>query len=342
MNKKTNYNPQQKENQLRAESESWDTTKIETAKSGDIPIIDLRSYFENPKETTLASLAEKLHHVSTKVGFFYVIGHDIPAELMTQTFAEIERFHSLPLVEKMKIQMDRADFSIGGVGYLPFQNRKLPTRKKGNANEAFIIKRQSGVKPVTLADNQWISESILPGFNHNIKAYAKAMEQLALKLLPVYSRALKVPANFFEEGFQSPMYRLRMTKYPSIKQYDTDEFGIAPHVDSTFITLLAQDKEGLVIYSEQRKCWINAPVVKDAFIVNTGELLRQWTNDYFISVKHFANNNTGEGVRYSIPFFFNATADYRMHCVPTCCSETNPSKYPPFSYLESQASVQGE
>lgn len=336
------YNPHAKEAQLRAESEAWDTTKIQSAQADDIPIIDLTNYFANPTEIELDKAAEELLYASTKVGFFYLKGHGIPPDLIEQTFAESKRFHALPLAPKMAIQMDQPDFPVGGVGYLPFQNRKLPTRKKGNANEAFIIKRQGGKKAVSLADNHWLNETILPGFRHNIEQYAARMEALALKLLPIYCRALKVDADFFTEGFTSPMYRLRMTKYPSIKKYETDEFGIAPHVDSTFITLLAQDKEGLIIFNEQRKCWIAAPVVKDAFIVNTGELLRQWTNDYFISVKHFANNNRLDTTRYSIPFFFNANADYRMHCIPTCQSEKNPPKYPPFSYLESQASVQGE
>lgn len=337
------YNAHQKEAELRSESEAWDTSKIEVAQPGDIPILDLQPYFDHPSEAILNRLAEQLLYVSTKIGFFYITGHSISKSLMEQTFREIKRFHKLPLADKMAIRMDQPDFPIGGVGYLPFQNRKLPTRKKGNANEAFIIKRQTaGNQPITLADNQWIAETKLPGFRKNIEAYAVAMEALALKLLPIYSRALNVRSDFFEAGFQSPMYRLRMTKYPSIKNYEEDEFGIAPHVDSTFITILAQDQAGLVIFNEKRKCWIYAPVVEDAFIVNTGELLRQWTNDYFISVKHFANNNKGEGVRYSIPFFFNATADYRMECIPTCCSDTNPPKYPAFSYLESQASVQGE
>lgn len=208
MNNQVPYNPQKKENQLRAESESWDTANIKDAEPGDIPIIDLKPYFDNPCEATLSELAKKLHYVSTKVGFFYIIGHGIAPELMDQTFAEVKRFHSLPLAEKMKIQMDRKDFPIGGVGYLPFQNRKLPTRKKGNANEAFILKRQSGAKPVSLADNQWISESILPDFRKHIETYAVKMEELALKLLPVYSRALNVKSDFFNEGFKSPMYRL--------------------------------------------------------------------------------------------------------------------------------------
>ncbi len=340
--KNTPYNPHAKEAQLRTESESWDTSSIELANQDDIPIIDLEPYFLKQSEEELEKLAEELLYASTKVGFFYIVGHGVSEQIISQTFRESKRFHSLPLEEKNQLKMDREDWPVGGVGYLPFQNRKLPTRKKGNANEAFIIKRQLGKANITLNDNQWPQESALPGFRHNIETYANTLEKLALKLLPVYARALKVDTQFFDGGFKGPMYRLRMTKYPPIKAYEADEFGIAPHVDTTFITILAQDSEGLVIFNEKKKSWMRAPIVEGSFIVNTGELLRQWTNDYFISVKHFANNNFSDSPRYSIPFFFNADADYRMHCIPSCCSEENPPKYPPFSYSESQATVQGE
>lgn len=343
MTNEKSYNPHKKEAQLRAESETWDTSKITRATAEDIPIIDFKDYFTNPTEDKLTELAAQLLYASTEVGFYYLKGHGVSNEVIQEAFAASKRFHNLPLAQKHTIKMDREEWPVGGVGYLPFHTRKLPTRKKGNANEAFLIKRQiTGNKSITLDDNQWLAETILPGFRQTVETYAAAMERLALKLLPIYCRALKVKSDFFEAGFTTPMYRLRMTKYPSIKAYEEDEFGIAPHVDSTFITILAQDKEGLVIYNEKKQDWMLAPVIPDAFIINTGELLRQWTNDYFLSIKHFANNNNADTPRYSIPFFFNANADYRMHCIPTCCSERNPPKYPPFSYLESQASVQGE
>ena len=132
-----------------------------------------------------------------------------------------------------------------------------------------------------------------------------------------------------------------MTHYPPLPCGAGDEFGIAPHVDTTFCTILAQDRPGLCIFSERRGEWIGAPLIEDAFIVNSGELLRQWTNDCFISVKHFANNN-GTDSRYSIPFFLNANSDYQMACVPSCCGPGNPAKYPTISYNQSQGVVQGE
>ena len=344
------YDAHAKEAALRAASESWDTTHVDrtAARNNDdddddnndddeIPRIDLR-HAEH-------QVVQQLRRACTHVGFYYLLGHGISDQQRSEIFAAVREFHNLPSNVKEKLRMDRQGFPVGGVGYLPFHHRKLPTRKKGNANEAFIVKRQTGkTVNIDLQDNQWPSEAVLPGFREKVIAYANAMEQLALKLLPLYAKALDLDPQFFDEAFTRPMYRLRMTKYPPVQAYEAEEFGIAPHVDTSFFTLLDQDSPGLVIFSEQRKCWIQAPLVEGALIVNTGELLRQWTNDMFLSVKHFANHNTelGASPRYSIPFFFNANADYRMHCIPTCCSEDCPPKYPPFSYEESQAIAQGE
>ena len=335
----TRYDAHAKEAELRAASEAWDiaTTLSETARDEDIPLIDLSS-----------ATSKQLRHACTKVGFYYLVGHGISATLRKETFAAIRDFYNLPQHVKETLRMDRQGFPVGGVGYLPYHHRKLPTRKKGNANEAFIVKRQTGkTVSIRLEDNQWPAETVLPGFQRTIMAYANAMEQLALKLLPLYAAALDLDTHFFDEAFTSPCYRLRMTKYPPVQAYEADEFGIAPHVDTSFFTILDQDSPGLVIYCEQRQCWLKAPLVEGALIVNTGELLRQWTNDVFVSVKHFANHNvtteSSATPRFSIPFFFNANADYCMHCIPTCCSlDSNPPKYPPFSYEESQAIAQGE
>lgn len=148
--------------------------------------------------------------------------------------------------------------------------------------------------------------------------------------------------SFFDEAFIEPQYRLRMTHYPPIVDPSPDGFGISPNVDTTFCTILAQDSPGLTIFDERRKGWIKVPLLKDAFVVNSGELLRQWTNDRFISVKHFANNNAGTTSRYSVPFFFNANTNFKMTRVPSCCGPDNLARYPAISYAESRAVAQGE
>ena len=333
------FDPFTKEAALRNESATWDTSNIETANPGDIPIIDLSEYFLSNSESALEKIVAELHDACTNVGFCSIIGHQFPENLLNQAFAEARRFHALDAGTKQSILMDREDWPLKGVGYLPVRNRKLPARDKGNLNESIVFKRDH---IASLDENQWPPEQKLPGFRQNIETYTNEVEILSKRLLPIYARALKLDADFFNPAFTRPLYRMRLTHYPSIKNKDADEFGIAPHVDTTFFTILAQNSPGLVIYSEPRQCWIHAPVIENAFIVNSGELLKQWSNDYFISVKHFANNNAGDEPRYSIPFFFNANADYPMTCLPTCCDKDNPPKYPTISYLESQGVVQGE
>jgi len=333
------FDPVAKEQQLRSESDTWNTSRIEDAQTGDIPVIDLQALFCNPDEAALTQLAGELRDACESVGFFSIIGHQVPTSLINSMFDFAQKFHALPLAEKHAIAMDRPDWPVGGMGYLPVKHRKLPARDKGNLNEAFIVKCDH---KLTMDDNQWPTGSSLPGFREVVEQYAVALEGLGKRLLPIFARALGMQADYFDAAFVAPLYRLRMTHYPPQYEVADDEFGIAPHVDTTFCTILAQDRPGLTIFSERRQQWIRAPLLEGAFIVNSGELLRTWTNDRFISVKHFANNNIGSESRYSIPFFLNANSDYRMSCVPSCCGPDNPAKYPPISYAESQAVVQGE
>lgn len=284
-------------------------------------------------------MAAEVRTACEEVGFFSIRGHGVPWKQIEETFAQVRAFHDLPTDAKLAVRMDRDDWPHGGMGYLPMKNFKLPARSKANFNEAFLIKCDH---EIGMNDNQWPDPDLIPNFRATAESYAATMNALGKSLLPAFARALDMPANYFDEAFSAPMYRLRMTHYPPIGDLAGDEFGINPHVDTTFCTTLAQDSPGLTIYSERRNTWLKVPMLEDAFAVNTGELLRQWTNDRFISVKHFANNNTGENPRYSIPFFFNANAHHVMECVPSCFDENKPPKYPPVSYAASQAVAQGE
>ena len=333
------FNAQAKEQQLKNDSEQWDTSQPEDARPDDIPVIDLDEYFSTGSEDALNAAAQQLKVACEETGFLSITGHHVTDSVLENTFEQVRQFHSLPLGEKNKILMDRPDWPVGGMGYLPLKNKKLPARDTGNVNEAFIVKCDD---KLTMVDNQWPDAQQLPGFRESVEDYAQKMEQLGKRMLPIYARALDMPSDFFNQAFERPLFRLRMTHYPSVGMDADNAFGIAPHVDTSFITILAQDQPGLTIFSERRKVWVKAPAKKNAFIINTGELLKQWTNDRFLSTRHFANNNTGSHSRYSIPFFFNANPNYVMTCIPTCCDDDNPAKYPPISYSQSQGVVQGE
>lgn len=335
---RSGFDAEAKERALQAEAASWDTSTAVPAEPGDIPIIDISGWLADDDPEALTTAATTLREASEQVGFHQLVGHGIDQQLIDDVFAMTERFHALDHELKNDIRMDRPEWPIGGVGYLPLGERKLPRRTYGNLNEAFLLKCD---ERIGFDDNQWLEDSALPGFRATIERYAAEVEALALRLLPMYAVALELPMDYFDDAFRHPLWRLRLSHYPPDPPGPEGAFGIAPHVDTTVFTLLLQSGPGLTIYHEGRGRWIKAPVIDGAFVVNSGELLRQWTNDRFLSTRHFANNLGAES-RYSIPFFFNATADYEMACLPTCHGPGNPPKYPPVSYLSSQGVVQGE
>jgi len=333
------FDPHAREAQLRAEAQAWVTAVVEDARPGDVPVVDLTAYLAGGDPDALETVARQVGRACSACGLFTLTGHGFPAALRHAAFTAARDFHALPEEVKSAMEMDRPGRPASGVGYLPYSNDKLPARDQRNLNESFIIKRDHRIG---LDRNVWPDEQRLPGFRRAVTAYAERIEALALRLLPVFARALDLDPGFFAEAFDAPMFRMRLTRYRPVTRAGEERFGIAPHVDTSFCTILAQDSPGLVVFHESRGCWMRVPVLDEAFVVNSGELLRQWSNDRFLSVKHFVRNPADGPSRYSIPFFFNARPDYVMHCLPSCHGPDNPARYPPISYLQSQGVVQGE
>lgn len=302
-----------------------------------IPILDLAPYFSG-EAGALEATAEQLRFACEHVGFYYITNHGVPRELVDRVFAEAERFHALPLEVKLALKANRHN-----IGYMPYKSSVFRASRfyDGEApdlNAAFFLRRDL---PADHADvlagrrfrgrNQWPDH--LPGFRETLVAYLAQMEALASRLIPLYAAALGLPPDYFSEAFTDPMYILRLTHYPAGQVHIPDQYGIAPHSDSSFMTLLAQNKvPGLSICLPSGR-WIDAPVIPGTFVVNSGDNLHRWTNERFLSTPHRAINASGVE-RYAIPFFFDCNLDHVMDCLPTCQSPDNPPRYPPTTFAE--------
>lgn len=332
------FDPAAREAELVAEAGRWNTSNPIAAEPGDIPIVDLGPFRASGTRADLNAAAHAVRTACEQVGFFQLVGHGLSADAVADIFEQTRRFHSLPEHVKHDVHIDNPSWPLSGVGWLPFGQRRLPRRELGNENVAFLIKSDA---TISSSDNQWLDDAVLPGFRAAVEKYADKIEAVAMTLVRVYAVALDLDPDWFDEAFAEPFWRLRLTQYPPQTDPATEAFGIAPHVDTTFFTLLVQDAPGLTIHHAQRNQWLHVPVIEDAIVVNTGELLRQWSNDRFLSTRHFANN-TSTGLRHSVPLFFNASGDWPMECIPTCWGPDNPPRYPPVSYNQSQAVAQGE
>lgn len=302
-----------------------------------IPVIDLRAAFAG-ETGAIEDAALQFQHACEKIGFLYIHGHGVDETLIERTFAAARVFHDLQLEEKMKILINE-----NMQGYMPMhgsttRSSKLADESKPNENEAFFLQRE--IPPThpkfgfpQRTANVWPQG--LPGFRETVLEYYASMDALVARLLPVYALALDLPQDFFKPAFRESMSTLRLTHYPSMA-YDEGSFGVAPHTDSSFVTLLAQNKiAGLQLMSQAGE-WIDAPAIEGTFVVNTGDMLNRWSNGRFLSTPHRAYN-LSKSERYAIPYFCHPDPDFPMACLPTCTSEADPPRYPtqtPLEYIE--------
>ena len=307
-----------------------------------IPIIDLGPFLAGEKGA-LERAARELRFALTEIGFYFIVNHGVPRELIRDAFGQVKRFHDQPVDRKLALKIDQ-----NSTGYLPLRGNTLRTSTiqsgtKPNLNEAFFVKRELHPgHPDILSNrrfrgaNRWPDN--LPGFRETIVEYCDTLERLALRMVRLYARALDLPADYFDGPFTDCQYSLRMTHYPQqdgppLDEKDWDEFGLAPHTDTSFLTLLApNDVPGLSIRAQSGK-WIEAPAIADAYVVNGGQMLQRWTNDFFLATPHRAINRSG-GERYALPFFCDSNIDWPVAAVPTTVGHDRPPKYPTTYYTD--------
>ena len=313
-------------------------TTLEADAGMRIAIIDLGPYLKG-EHGALERTAAALGEASETLGFYFIRNHGIPQTLIDRVFAEAERFHTLPLERKMAVKcLDRV------VGYLPLggQTQRLIYKggKHPDRSASYYIKAEYPPDhPYRRAGREWVFDNRwpedLPGFRETCLEYYSAMTDLALKLLPLQAVALGMPADYLSrhEAFNPGVNTLRLLCYPPRDEACEGQFGISPHTDYGFMTLLAQAKRpGLEIETKDGG-WIEAPALDGHFLVNHADMCRRWTNDRFRSAPHRVINLRGE-TRYSIPFFVGTRWDVKLECLPTCCGPDNPPHYPTMSFGE--------
>lgn len=325
---------------IEREAASWSETtsgmhapRLATEK--EIPILDLSDCVRG-KPGAVDEFAEQLRSAAFETGFYLLKGHGLPTELEEAVFAQAQRFAALR--EEVRLQYPLNDY---GVGHVPLNTRVLPRRPKGNMCTCIYFKREHGPRDITWDRNQWPVE-LGPEFRSVVVSYLETLEGVAKRLLPAYATLLGVAPDFFDRAFDDGLIRSRLAHYPQV-ELEEGQYGVGPHVDTTFLTILARREQnpGLCVATISGE-WVRVPSYDGHFVINSGELLKSWSNDRIVSTRHYANSDGGE--RYSIPFFWHPRADYVMDCraFASCANDEHPAKYPPFSYLDSQGPAQRE
>jgi isopenicillin N synthase-like dioxygenase len=154
----------------------------------------------------------------------------------------------------------------------------------------------------------------------------KEMEALSRRLMKYLALSLDLPADYFDDTFGTcPNIQLKVCHYPATSITEKGEFnaededgddddstramfGVGPHTDSGYLSLLLQDDVGGLQVQNQRGEWVDAPPIDGTIVVNLGEMLQLATSGYFLATPHRVLNV--ERRRFSMPFFFNPRLDF--------------------------------
>jgi isopenicillin N synthase-like dioxygenase len=304
--------------------------------SAAIPVLDLGPYLAGPPGA-LASTAVALRTALEDIGFFIIINHGVPQQLIERTFAEARRFHDQPLDTKMALRMNEHNNGYMSMGRYAVWTSEVNTNDKPDLNEAFFCKRERPPDdPLRRSGRHFVGPNVwpedLPGFRETVLEYTDAIDALARRLLPVCAVALDLPPDYFDAAFAESQFSFRLSHYPPVPA-EPNQFGIAPHTDANFLTFLAQtDVPGLQVRLPGGD-WLDVPYVPGSVAVNSGDMMYRWTNGRFKSTPHRALPPVGRH-RYAIPFFLGPHIDTLIECLPTCQGPDHPPRFPPITYEE--------
>jgi isopenicillin N synthase-like dioxygenase len=256
----------------------------------EIPVVDVAPFLGGGDGAPAAAAVEA---AATRVGFFQVIGHGVPTELLDDVYAAARAFAARDPEHKERFRSAH-----------PYRGVHLRPDASGTVRlERFLAARfddpaaavAAGIDPA-LADyyhpNVWPTDP--PEFRPACLALFERTQALGGSLMRLFALALGLGAGGFDDAIEPNASSFAVNHYPARRTSGAPAGGepellFHEHADGNTLTLLHQrgDYEGLEVSRlDEPDRWIAVPVRDDAFVVNVGKLMARWTNDHWPATRH--------------------------------------------------------
>ena len=183
-----------------------------------------------------------------------------------------------------------------------------------------------------MPDHLWPTE--IEGFKDHAIETVMIADEVTEKILWQFDSILEI-SNIGTKGLvdchKENYSTTRVIHYPGYKgPVEKKQMRIGEHTDYGTITLLWQlnDVPGLEVQDLDGN-WHPVPYVKNGIVINIGDLLQRWTNDYFKSTKHRVINSHIDKPRFSMPHFVDPKPGTIIKNLTK-----QPDKYEPIESLE--------
>jgi len=299
--------------------------RISTSGPTSVPIVDLSCFGDGGLEEDQIQVARELHRACVEVGFVYIRGHGCPQDTIDAAFQQVKALFDLNKEQKEALNAKNSSLyrgynsaETGSHSCTPDEKDTLPDLK-----ESFTIGAEGSLSPMHGA-NQFPESSLLPHFEPVMRDYWKCLlHVVGRRLMIALAMSLDLPRDFFLQRCSDPVAQMILLRYPPSTPIRR---GCGSHTDCGFLTILAQDEDGLQVQNANGT-WMMAPLIPGTFVVNLGDMAARWSNDLYQSTLHRVSNNHNAFPRHSIPFFLNCNYDATVECIVS--SEEPLPKYPP-------------
>ncbi|GLU14574.1 hypothetical protein SLE2022_311350 [Rubroshorea leprosula] len=280
-----------------------------------VPVIDL----SDPNALNLIGRACKTW------GVCQVTNHGVPSALLDNVEHITNSLFSLPVHQKLKAS--RSPDSISGYGVARISSF-FPKRMW---SEGFTIIGS----PVEHFRGLWPQDYSrhCDGF----KEYEEEMKKLAGRLMWLVLGSLGITEEDIEWAgpkgdFHESSAAIQLNHYPACPDPDR-AMGLAPHTDSTLLTILHQSRTSGLQVLKEGTGWVTVPPVPGGLVVNMGDLLHILSNGLYPSVLHRAKVNRTHQ-RLSIAYLYGPPSSVKICPLSKLVGPSQPPLYRPVTWNE--------
>ncbi|XP_019180569.1 PREDICTED: 1-aminocyclopropane-1-carboxylate oxidase homolog 1-like [Ipomoea nil] len=203
-------------------------------------------------------------------GFFQVINHGVPQDVMDKMLQSIRHFHEQEFEAKK-----------------PFHSRDIKKKVTYNSNFDLFVTPTTNWRDslyCIMAPNPPKPEEFPQICRDMMIKYAEHVMGLGYTMFELLSEALGLhPDHLKGMDCAEGLYMIGHY-YPPCPEPDLT-LGFSSHTDSGFLGIVLQDQLGGLQVLHQ-DVWVDVPFLPASLIVNIGDMLQLLTNDKFKSVHH--------------------------------------------------------